>query len=79
MDVNMNKTLMASCQASRTRYQTFLNGKKRVLQSETDAMKHKQVVAELDDLKADILELNKCADDFSTKAEVKQNFSMVAT
>ena len=66
MDVDINNPLMASCQASRTRYQTFLDEKKRVPQSETDAMKLKQVVAELDDLKAkrqhleaDILHLNK--------------------
>ena len=80
--VDITKDLMLSCQASRTRYQAYLDDKKRA--RESDSLKRKRV-DESDDLnakklhlEADIAELDRCADKFSTDAEKKRDFSLVA-
>ena len=80
--VDITKDLMLSCQASRPRYQSYLDDKKRA--REPGSLKRKRV-DESDDLnakklhlEADIAELDRCADEFSTDAEKKRDFSLVA-
>ena len=81
-NVDITKDLMTSCQASRARYQTYLDDKKRAHESVSLKRKH---VDEFDECKAkklqletDIGELDQCADEFATEAEQKRDFSLVA-
>ena len=69
--VDITKDLMLSCQASQTRYQAYLDDKKHVVES--DDLNAKKL-----HLEADIAELDRCADEFSTDAEKKRDFSLVA-
>ncbi|KAI0229042.1 hypothetical protein LSAT2_020518 [Lamellibrachia satsuma] len=71
--VDITKDLMLSCHASRTRYQAYLDDTKRPCES--GSLKRKRV-DESDDLngkklhlEADIAELDRCADEFSTDAQ----------
>ena len=85
MSVDLSKELLASCAASRGRYATFLEQKQEQRLTATESNKRKSVKSDIDDLKVkrrrlqeDIDELNKCADDFSVRAEVSRDFSYIS-
>ena len=70
MGVDIDKALLASCQAADIRH---LSTNRRDRLSSVESLKRKSMVTEMDDLKAkrrhleaDIGELNKCADNLST-------------
>jgi len=87
MCVDILKALMTSCQASccHSRYKAFSDEEKHERLSEAEFLKWKRILMKLDNLRAkkehmqaDIVELEKCTNDFTTDAENKRDFTLIA-